>query len=200
MTTKQLLDLTIKGDWITSGNDVQYKIDKIDDTLYIAFQWTESKIDWKQNFKFVIKPYRNMKDLWFVHKGFIENYKSVRDEINDKIKYYDFDRIVVLGYSHGAALATLCYEDLYYNNLGWSISAYVFGSPRVVWFPSKKIKYRFNHLFNYQVRGDIVNRLPFNILGYFHVGNIIKVGSFKLFGWVRYHMIKWYYNLLCKEE
>ena len=198
---KDLLDLLIyKGSWITSGNDVQYKMDKINDVLYISFQWTESKTDWKQNFKFWVKPYRDMPDLWFAHKGFIENYKSVREEIWNKINELNPIQVCILGYSHGAALATLCYEDIKYNSPLITLYGFVFGSPRVVWLPSRKIKERFSNLYNMQVRGDIVTKLPFNILGYFHVGYILKAGKFRLLNRVKYHMIDQYYNLFGEKD
>lgn len=80
--------------WVTVGNHVQYKL--VGKTLY--FQCSSGEEDWKSNFDFWARPYKNMKEVFYVHKGFRDMWKSVRDEIAK----LDFDTII--GYSQGAAL------------------------------------------------------------------------------------------------
>ena len=59
-------------------------------------------------------PYR-------VHRGFLEAWKEVEDIIIDKILEKDVDgnfcwkHIVVVGYSHGGALAAFCHEGVWFH-------------------------------------------------------------------------------------
>ena len=183
--------------WITSGNDVQYVIKETPSCVFIFFQWTESLQDWKQNFKFWVKPYKNMKTTWYVHKGFLQNWKSVQDEIISKLDIKG--RIVmVAGYSHGAALATLCFEDLKYRYPDADIYGVVYGSPRVVWLPKKSIQYRFDAMYNIQVQGDLVTKVPFGIMGYKHVGFRYNIGKKIWLPKVEYHFD--YKELLTNED
>ena len=75
-----------EGPWITSGIDVQYRIECIDNVAHLYFQCTSSDSDWKHNFDFMVKPYKNMKETWFAHRGFVALWHSVRDEILAKLK------------------------------------------------------------------------------------------------------------------
>src|SRR6056297_400847 len=46
--------------------------------LVLRFDETRSPMDWWQNFRFFRKPYRDMKNRFGVHKGFLLKYKSIR--------------------------------------------------------------------------------------------------------------------------
>lgn len=95
-------------DWITTGLDVQYYIDKDNEgNVVIAFQGSNSKLDWKQNFKFWKKPYKNMKVKFRVHSGFLEIWKSCRDEIMNRLEEMNPTSITVVGHSLGGS------KDLY---------------------------------------------------------------------------------------
>lgn len=170
--------------WKTIGSDVQYKL--IDKTLY--FQQSNSNSDWKYNFSFPAIPYKNMEELFFVHRGFKKLWKEIRDEINK----LDFDTIV--GYSHGGALATLAHEDYLFRK-GVQPKTYVFGCPRILWFPFKGIRERFSNITYIKNPLDIVTKIPPAIFGYRRVygelislkGNSKKPLDTKLLLWITGH-------------
>lgn len=112
-------------------------MDNASKTIYVLFEESNGKEDWKNNFDFLpvpIKPYKRMKKTWFAHKGFVKVYHSVRDKVmnvtRELIVNHSDHKVVVGGWSHGGALAQLCAEDIYYN-LGVKPTLTTFGSPRV---------------------------------------------------------------------
>lgn len=172
----ELFRKCLSGDWITVGDDVQYKIERINGTAYLFFQPTSSKKDWLDNFTFWIKPYKDMPLKWYAHKGFIGKYKSARDAIIEQI-HYD-NTIVIVGYSQGAALGLLAYEDIAFTYPYKTVTAKLFACPRVVsWFSDKRIQDRFYGVTIYNHKRDIVGHVPPIALGYTHVGNVNLIGK-----------------------
>ena len=83
-------------------------------------------------------------------------------------------------YSHGAALAVLCHEYVWYNrpDLRDLICGYGFGCPRVFWgFRTKKRMQRWERFTVIRNVDDIVTHVPPAIWGYSHVGSMIKIGE-----------------------
>jgi len=157
MTKRELFDACNRGPWITTGYDVQYKL--IDKTLY--FQCSNGKNDWRANFDAAVVPYKDMKDEFLVHRGFLRSWQSVRDEI----AALDFNTIV--GYSQGAAFALLAHEDCAFKK-GYQPVTIVFGCPRVFLHMSKEVKSRFSSVVRHTSKGDIVTMVP---PGFQHVGD-----------------------------
>jgi len=166
----------INGPWETAGLDVQFSIVDLGETAEISFQGSVSPFDWRSNFDFFVEPYREMPVRWLAHKGFVLAYKSVRDQIIERIK--SKKNVTILGYSRGGALAQLCHEDIAFNLPGISLESYVFGAPRVLWMPPFEVRERFYGLMRFENVGDIVPHIPPAWTGYRHVGGGYKVGSF----------------------
>jgi len=165
----------------TAGQNTQYSLYQTDDTLYLSIQGSCDVDDWIHNFMFwftplVWKPYKGMKHLWLVHAGFAKAWKLARDQIAKDVKDSIGNRkLVIMGFSHGAALAVLAHE--YFDYEHYAPETHAFGCPRVVWgFPHSDVLYRFCNLHLYQARGDIVTHVPFALMGYRHVGEVRKFG------------------------
>ena len=135
--------------------------------------------DWKQNFDFLKTPYKEMPKRFRVHRGFLGKWKSVRDEVVRVVNEGKFERIVITGFSQGAALATLCHEELVFR--GFDPVTWAFGSPRV--FSWSVPKDRFKNLIRITYGGDMIPGLPFWIFGYRHVGKNTHVGKWP--GWLK---------------
>ena len=193
----------------TAGNDVNYAFEEQGDTLYIFFEGSSSITDWIRNFLFRKRPYKDMKIPYKVHRGFLKAWKEVEDIIITKItekepvvmedpeaisnKYslendfdYKWKKIVVVGYSHGGALAAFCHECVWFwrpdlretGLIGYGFEApRIFGSFRV----PKALKERWETFFVVRTNNDIVTHCPPVIFGYCHVGEILQVyGDIKL--------------------
>lgn len=146
--------------------------------LTIYFEWSNGKTDWKNNFDFPAKPYRDMADKWYAHRGFLKVWKVIEPHLEDVINDPDVTAINILGYSHGAAIALLCHEYCKFNRPDCVIFGLGFGCPRVIWgFPNKTVRKRFEGFFVIRNKRDIVTHVPPAILGYRHPCGIIKVSD-----------------------
>ena len=173
---KELFKKATHGPWITSGLDVQYRIEMEGVHASLFFQQTVSKSDWMLNFATV--PYKDMAKKWSAHTGFVKLYKSVADEIADRLAVLKPESLLVSGFSQGAALATLAHEDMGFRFPDLDVETVVFGSPRVLWFPTPGIAKRWLSLTRYYTMGDPVTGLPPWAMGYAHVGQGIAIGPF----------------------
>ena len=129
----EIIDLfrsNLTGSWTTTGDDVQFKIERSNGVARLYFQCTSSKKDWIDNFTFWVKPYRDMPVKWYAYKGFIDKYKSARDAILEAIR--GDNQIIVSGYSQGAALGLLAYKNILFAFPYKNVTAKLFICPRVV--------------------------------------------------------------------
>lgn len=167
--------------------------------LTIYFEWSNGKTDWINNFDFPAKPYRKMDNLWFCHRGFLKVWKSIEPCLADVIKDISVEEIEIIGYSHGGAIAQLCYEYVKFNRADVKVTGYGFGAPRVVWgFAKKPVKRRFEDFVVVRNGNDIVTHLPPVIFGFRHIAKVCKVGESE--GLIKDHYPEKYIEALEKTE
>lgn len=157
-------------------------------TLNIFFQGSNGDTDWKNNFDFPAKPYRDMSNMWFAHRGFLKVWKEIEPVLKPFIMDEEITHIIISGYSHGAALALLCHEYCKFNRASIEIEGYGFGSPRVVWgVLQKNVKQRFEGFTVIRNGCDIVTYVPPLWLGYRQVGELLEIGQDKGYKAVESH-------------
>lgn len=173
--------------WKTGGEDTQYYIRKTNSTgeVLIMFAPSNSKLDWKNNFSFWKRPYKDMEVKFFCHGGFLKCWKLVRDEVEDEVKKLNPKSITVTGWSYGGAIATLCMEDMWYlfpELRGEHLQCITFGAPRVIGFLNyKKIKERWTNTRLFTNGSDIVTCVPFICMMFRHVTQQIHIGKLRHF-------------------
>lgn len=151
-------------------------------TLEIFFEWSRGAVDWKNNLDFPARPYRDMADRWYAHRGFLRVWKTLEPVLSPWILHPQVQSIRIAGYSHGAALALLCHEYcmFYRQELAEaeSISGVGFGCPRVLFGAvSPRVAERFRNFTVIRNCRDLVTHLPPALLGYRHVGTLLQIGS-----------------------
>ena len=147
-------------------------------SLTIYFEWSNGKTDWKNNFDFPAKPYRDMHNKWYCHRGFLKVWKAIEPHLKDHIMNPKIKWINIAGYSHGGALAQLCYEYCKFNRPDCSIKGHGYGAPRVVWgFLNRHVKKRFEGFVLVRNKGDIVTHLPPVVFGYRNIGTLLTIGE-----------------------
>jgi predicted lipase len=166
----KLFQSCLESDWLTFGNNTQVRFSDLDNNLIVSFQGSVEKSDWKYNFDFPAIPYKDMKDKWHVHRGFLKAWKLAQDEfiieLNKRLLEKEYMSIIVCGYSHGGPLAILASEDIRFRKYKIECKCVIFGSPRLVWGrASKEVKERL-HCYSIKNNGDIVTMIPFKFLGY----------------------------------
>ena len=192
-TDKEYAELLLSGDWATAGTDTQYKIIEEDDETIIVFAESNSKMDWKINFNFPKKAYKKEKQSMFVHRGFLKEWKQIKERFINYVEgSFYIDRvksITIVGWSYGGAIATLCMEEMMYSFpvLKNSIRLVTFGSPRLIGFYNfNKNKHIWKNTTRYVNSSDIVTCIPFPFMGFRHVKKETHIGKRKcLFGYFR---------------
>jgi len=174
------------------GNGVNYAFveDKthmqyLENTLIIFFEGSNQVTDWIRNFLFGKRPYKDMKIPYRVHRGFLAAWKEVEDIIIQKIteknskSEYKWQRIIIVGYSHGGALAAFCHECCWFYRRDAVIEGYGFEAPRIyAGFRVKKaLRERWATFTVIRNKNDIVTHCPPAIFGYTHVGTVKKIGK-----------------------
>ena len=168
-------------------------------SLYLVFRGSEQRLDWQTNFEFSQKVadfkeaviqgqiVQNQAQVYpygaesssgaKMHRGFVDAYFSVRDQIHAYLRSHPVTNVTVTGHSLGGALATLCAVDVQYNFSTIAIELYTFGSPRV---GNGGFRDSFNqrvpNSFRFVYGMDIVPALPRPWQGYSHVDTEYRLG------------------------
>lgn len=176
---KQCLDL--KDVYRHVENNASFITFKQDNRLLIFFEASNGKIDWIHNFKFLAvptKPYKDMnKGGWLCHRGFLKVWKSIEKYIKEDIMNPEVTEIEIVGYSHGGAIAQLCYEYVKYNRPDVDVSGVGYGAPRVYWGKiNKEVVDRFVGFVIIRNGKDAVTHLPPKIFGYRDVCGMLDIG------------------------
>jgi triacylglycerol lipase len=172
---------------------VQFYIFKNPKKIVISFRGTSEWKDWLFNGNFCKRtvPYDTEGKIK-VHSGFYNAYMLVREIIHKRIT--KTDNILIVGHSLGGAIATLCAVDIQFNFPEKRIECYTFASPKVGnWAFKQSYDKRVIMHFRVQQSFDIVPRLPFFFMGFFHVG--VKLSLFKVG-----HSYQSYYKNLWKKR
>ena len=195
---KDLYLRVLNAEYIHIGEQTaSYAYEREGNTLYIYFEWSNGKTDWRNNFDFPAKPYRDMKDKWYAHRGFLRVWKVIEPYLEGKINDLDIDRIIIGGYSHGAAIALLCHEYCKFNRPDIEVHGYGYGCPRVIWgFLRKAVKKRFESFTVIRNGCDLVTRVPPALFGFRHAGNLVEIGKDKGYNSIVSHYPESYKNAL----
>jgi len=161
-------------------NGASWAYDRRGDALFLWFEHSRGIEDWVHNLYFAAVPYREMVPEWHCHAGFLKVWKALIPFLKPLILDGTVRRICTVGYSHGAALAVLCREYIWYHrpDLRETVCGYAYGCPRVLYgCVPPEIAIRWSSFWRISTPNDIVTRLPPRTLGYCHVGNFIRVGD-----------------------
>ncbi len=191
MSLYQLFLQCITIEYQEVGQSVNYATRRQADALYIYFQGSKGGEDWKVNLDFPAKAYKRMdKPVWFAHRGFLKVWKIIEQVIMEIIRDKSIRRIIIVGYSHGAAIALLCHEYVWYHrpDIRDTVEGYGFACPRVIWgMQSAKIRLRWARFLVIRNLSDIVTYLPPMLFGYRHVGQMLQIGKCGKYGIIGAH-------------
>ncbi len=204
MTLKEIFEKVLGAPYIQlEENAASYYAERSGETLTLLFQGSDGKEDWMNNFDFPAKPYHEMADVWFVHRGFLRVFKTIEPYIAPMIADKSVRKVVIAGYSHGAALALLCQEYAVFHrpDIAPFIDGYGFGCPRVVWWkPNKRVLARFARFTVIRNCRDLVTHLPPRLFGFRHAGTMRKIGDGAKYGPIRSHFPENYLTELDKLQ
>ena len=174
-----------------TGVSANYALRRDGETLYIFFEKSAGKNDWLRNLDFPAKPYKRMgRTLWLAHRGFLKTWKELEGHIAPAVKDHTVKKVIVTGYSHGAAMAVFCHEYVWFHRpeLRESLEGYGFGCPRVFWgIPCGNCTKRWERFTVIRNLNDIVTHVPPAFLGYSHVGTVLEIGKRGVYSGVEAH-------------
>ena len=171
----------LAADYITTEESGNYAFKEENGRLTFFFEWSDGCEDWRNNLDFPAAVYKETGKHWYCHRGFLKVFKGILPHIEEKIRHTDAKEVLVVGYSHGAAIATLVHEYIFYNrpDLRENLWGYGFGCPRCFWgfLPSKEVQGRWARFFPIRNIDDLVTHLPPAVFGYRHVHSVYTVGD-----------------------
>lgn len=174
----------LNADYNHVKEDGDYCIQREGDTLYLLFQWSDGRVDWANNFSFPAKPYKEMGVKWYCHRGFLRVWKAIEPFIEEAVNDPTVKKCFVVGYSHGAAIATFAHEYVWFHRPDLredGLEGFGFGCPRVYfgWHMKKELKERWKHFHPIRNNHDLVTHMPPVCLGFTHVNKLIKLKAKK---------------------
>lgn len=108
MSLYDLLSRCVSVPYASAGVSANYALQREGQTLYVFFEKSNGANDWKRNLDFPAKPYKRMgRTMWFAHRGFLKVWKELEPILASPLSDPTVKKIVVTGYSHGAAVAML---------------------------------------------------------------------------------------------
>ena len=162
-------------------HDGDYAIQREGNTLYLLLEWSDGGADWANNFKFYAKPYKHMNTKWRCHRGFLRVWKSIECYVQDSLLDPTVEEIVIVGYSHGAAVAGIAHEWVWFNRpdlRDGGLITYAFGAPRFYWgFMNKKLRERWATFQPIRNLEDLVTHVPPVAFGFRHVNKLLTIGK-----------------------
>lgn len=172
--------------------NVHIKIEK--DLMDIYFSGTTGIGQWIMNFFilsiFKVQAYKNMPVVWKIPIGFYYGYHGIRDEIHRIIQRHKIKRILCLGYSRGAAIASLFIEDIYFTykeKIAFIITPRLYGAPKILDSMGRWL---------FQTRGIAVHNFVY--------GNdiVTKCIPGKYYPWKPIYMgpVRTWYKVSCKDH
>lgn len=175
----------------TYGDSVDIGFEERGNVLYIYLEASDEISDWVLNFVFTKKPYKDMEIPYKVHSGFLKCWKSIEDVVIAKIKPIMYKQIIIMGYSHGAALAMLCHECVWYHRPDLRSTSFTIAidGPRVYagFKVKKELKERWERFYLIRTGSDVVTHVPPKLFGYTHVGTVIELGKKNIFRFIKDH-------------
>lgn len=82
---KALFNKCLNANYKHVENGGDYALKREGDLLYILFECSNGKLDWKNNFDFPIKPYKDMGIKWYCHRGFLRVWKSIKPYLENVV-------------------------------------------------------------------------------------------------------------------
>lgn len=174
-------------DWKFRNEEKETFIDVFerDGITYVVADKTNGTMkSWLYNLQGAKAPYKHMNQKFYVHRGFLYIYKQLRDEFITYMKSVKHNKIVIMGYSQGGAVAQIIYEDLVYNLPELNadqFDCWIYGAPRAFSiFNKKEVMRRCPNVKRFVNGQDLVSRVPFVFMGYSHIAKKIQIGMVRI--------------------
>ncbi|MBQ2719730.1 MAG: hypothetical protein IJF73_06655 [Clostridia bacterium] len=181
MRLSYLFSECLAADYVTLAGGVDYAAKRRDGVLSLFFEASDGAADWRKNLDFPAAAYRRHgRTVFSAHRGFLSAWRVAEAAVAPLLADPTLTGITLVGYSHGAAIAVLSHEYVWYHrpDLRPRLTGYGFGCPRVVFGgAARRLAERWERFTVVRNLDDLVTHLPPAVLGYRHVGRLLEVGE-----------------------
>lgn len=181
MRLSYLMDACLHADYTHLPQGVDYAARRVGGQLQLYLEASNGSEDWCHNLDFPAAAYRREgRAVFYAHRGFLSAFSILAPVLDGLLCDQTLGAVLIVGYSHGAALGTLAHEYVWYHrpDLRSRLVGYGFGSPRVLFGTGRReLAPRWEGYTVVRNAGDIVTHLPPAFLGYYHVGELLTVGA-----------------------
>ena len=176
---RQLFISCLEADYKNTEAGGSYASVRDGDLLYLFFEQSNGAEDWINNLSYHAVSRGRAGDNWYCHEGFLRVFNSILPYLEPIIKSPSVERIITVGYSHGAAISVLFHEQIWYSrpDLRNDLQGFGFGCPRVIYGKVPLENERWRGFLTVKNIDDIVTHLPPAITGYRRVGNLLEIGT-----------------------
>lgn len=175
-----LFEACISAEYRHVEEDGSFSVKRENDRVTVFFEKSNGREDWRNNFAFSARPYRDMSEVWLCHRGFMKVFRALLVYLEEIFLDESVRSFCLVGYSHGAALALLSHEYILFHRpeLAGKVEGYGFGCPRVIagHIPDA-LRKRLEGFVVIRNLDDIVTHLPPRIFGYSHVTRPVTIGK-----------------------
>lgn len=168
----------VNSEYHHTENNGSFALQREGKLLYVLFEKSNGRADWKSNLNFLPQK-TDEPNAFCCHRGFLKVWESILPYIEKELSDKSIEKIIIIGYSHGGAIAALCHEYLYTerSDIQNNIFSYGFGAPRV-YYGVKVLDYeRWKNYTVVRNGNDLVTYLPPKFLFYRDLGTIIEIGK-----------------------
>ena len=181
MRLSYLFEKCLSAEYTRVADCVDYAAVRTGTSLSLYFEASDGLCDWRKNLNFPSAAYRRQgSPVFYAHRGFLEAFRALEAPVGAVIMDPHVRSVCLVGYSHGAALAVLAHEYVWYHrpDLRSSLLGYGFGCPRVLFgLHRSSLAERWEKFSVVRNIDDLITHLPAAVLGYYHVGKMIEVGE-----------------------
>ena len=205
MTLLDFFNACVSADYQTVGKSADYAATyRTEDgrrTLDLYFEASNGVADWQSNLDFPARVSCEDGVCFACHRGFLRVFDSLLPHILPLLTDTSVQRVYFIGYSHGAALATLAYATAHARrpDLKGQLRGLGFGSPRVL-FGKPADPTLFTGFYPVRNGNDLVTHLPPALLGYRHVNRVLSVGARGRYSPIDAHRPESYVNSLSEKK
>ncbi len=174
MTVAEVYRDILDADYFTVGQETaSYRIRRMGNTRHILYEWSRGATDWRHNLAWLPVKVSLGGHTVSVHRGIYKTYAALRERVLASLSDSRITRVLIAGYSHGAALAALTFADLYERRSSFLCAGYGFGAPRI--HIGADADLLFQGFITVRCGKDIVTHLPPAALGYRHAGRRVDL-------------------------
>ncbi len=147
--------------------------------VFRSSQAPKQEIDTRINYQFRPAPlFFTDNPSYKAHRGMLSKYEGIYDDVHNRINSFAGEEILLIGHSAGGMVAYIAFFDIYHAYPELGVRLVTFGTPRVLTRnAAAQLREAEDRIIRIVMGRDIFSSMPPAILGYRHVGTLVRMGD-----------------------